>query len=163
MAKVPTRSSLTLELTRETLRFLQRYAAAHGMTPAELVDRVLDWLREREAGGEDRELFPAGTEVAPASNGIRARFERLAGEWRKDTRLLSSLTEMVTHPAYQRIIGLGQAAVPLLLEKLQDQPGQWFWALKAITGDDPVNEESRGDVKAMSDAWLSWGRRHGYC
>jgi len=91
----------------------------------------------------------------------RALFNELAQEWQNATRFLSSLTDITSHPAYQRIIGMGKAAVPLVLERLRRNPDHWFWALKSITGVDPVNDEARGDLNAMSRAWLDWGRQHG--
>ena len=53
-------------------------------------------------------------------------------------------------PSYQRIIGLGSAVVPLLLRELERQPDHWFWALKAITGADPVPAASRGKLHEMN-------------
>ncbi len=108
------------------------------------------------------------TVVEPASSegtsfDVSTLFEKLADEWRQATEFVSSLTEMVTHPAYQRIIGLGNAAIPLLLNRLGDRPEHWFWALKAITGADPVAAEDRGNIDAMRGAWLAWGQREGYC
>ena len=90
------------------------------------------------------------------------RFERLARQWEEDTRFTSSITEMVLHPAYQQIIGMGPAALPLLLKALRKKPDHWFWALKVISGEDPTPPECAGRVSAMRDAWLSWGRDHGY-
>ncbi len=92
----------------------------------------------------------------------RETFSRLADEWRRETKYLGSLTDIIAHPAYQRIIGMGEVAIPLLLDQLERNPGQWFWALKAITGEDPVSEEARGDFKAMTAAWLSWGHQRGH-
>lgn len=66
------------------------------------------------------------------------------------------------HPAYQRIIGLGPAVIPLILADLARQPDHWFWALKALTGEDPVSPGDRGKMAAMSEAWLRWGRANGY-
>ena len=64
------------------------------------------------------------------------------------------------HPAYQQIIGLGPAAVPLLLRELEREPDYWFWAIKAITGVDPVADADRGRMRAMSATWISWGRKN---
>jgi hypothetical protein len=69
---------------------------------------------------------------------------------------------MAMHPAYQQIIGLDSPALPLILLELRRELDHWFWALKAITGQDPVPPESRGRVQKMTDAWLDWGREHGY-
>jgi hypothetical protein len=85
----------------------------------------------------------------------------LADEWQAATKTLSSLPEMAMHPAYQRIIGMGPIAVPFILRRLAVEPGQWFWALRAITGADPVSEEQRGRAKQMATAWLSWARDQG--
>lgn len=87
-------------------------------------------------------------------------FHRLKELWRRERGATSSITIMATCPSYQGIIGMGETAVPLILRELEnegDQPDMWFWALKAITRDDPVSERDRGDMKAMADAWLSWG------
>ena len=48
-----------------------------------------------------------------------SQFRALADEWERDTCFLSSTTKMVMHPAYQRIIGMGPAAIPLILRKLK--------------------------------------------
>jgi hypothetical protein len=68
---------------------------------------------------------------------------------------------MVLHPAYQRIIGMGTAAVPFLLCELERRPDHWFWALTAITGADPVKPEHRGKLREMANAWLKWGKEQG--
>ena len=93
---------------------------------------------------------------------LRSRFDALVAEWKAGTRFVSSVIEMATHPAYQHIIGLGPKAVPLILQSLAASPDHWFWALKAITAADPVPEDVRGDLPAMTTAWLQWGRSEGY-
>lgn len=52
--------------------------------------------------------------------------------------------------------------MPLLLRELEREPDHWFWALKAITGADPVPEACRGKVRDMARSWVEWGRRQGY-
>lgn len=86
------------------------------------------------------------------------KFYSLAEAWRQDVRFTSSLTQMILHPMYQRIIGMGFAAVPFLLRELERKPDHWFWALTAITGADPVKPEDRGKLRKMTDAWLRWGK-----
>jgi len=78
---------------------------------------------------------------------------------------MSSITEGAACPAYQSIIGMGPIAIPMIMDTLQaegDEPDQWFWALKALTGADPVSEEDRGNYRAMTASWLDWGKRAGY-
>jgi|SRR5690348_3727407 hypothetical protein len=93
---------------------------------------------------------------------LAERFRALADRWYTDTEALSSVSQMAMHPAYQEVIGMGRAAVPFLLKELQQQPQHWFWALRAITGDDPIRPEQRGKMGEMAAAWLQWGREHGY-
>ncbi len=93
---------------------------------------------------------------------IEERFQALAAQWKVECGVMSSVTQKAMHPAYQQIIGLGPAAVPLLLQGLQRSPDHWFWALKAITGEDPVPPEDRGRINRMAQHWIAWGRRHGF-
>jgi hypothetical protein len=90
------------------------------------------------------------------------RFLQLRLEWEQATAHLSSVTEMSMHPAYQQIIGMGSAAIPFILAELKSRPDHWFWALRAITGADPVPPEHRGKVKQMAQDWIKWGRYKGY-
>jgi hypothetical protein len=69
---------------------------------------------------------------------------------------------MISHPTYREIIGLGEEVIPLLLGQLEREPDFWFAALRELSGDDPVNESDRGHLERMTDAWLRWGREHGY-
>jgi hypothetical protein len=92
----------------------------------------------------------------------RRQFSELADEWRATRRRWADVQEMVSHPAYQRIIGMGERAVPFLLGELSTAPNHWFWALHAITGENPVPAESEGRLHDMAAAWIDWGKRQGY-
>lgn len=90
------------------------------------------------------------------------RFSNLEKEWKQSTAIFSSITEIVMHPSYQQIIGMGPTAIPLIFLSMKREPGHWFWALCAITGENPVNIEQRGKIKDMTDAWLEWGHKQRY-
>lgn len=92
----------------------------------------------------------------------KLKFLTLKAEWEIETAHLSSITEIAIHPAYQQIIGMGRIAVPFILSELKKKPGHWFWALKSITGEDPVLPAQRGRIRQMTQAWLRWGRAQGY-
>ena len=68
----------------------------------------------------------------------------------------------MNHPAFQEIIGLGDAVVPLMLRDLEERPRLWVWALPKISGADPVSEPDPGKIRKMDEAWLKWGKEHGY-
>lgn len=93
---------------------------------------------------------------------LEATFAELVKQWREENHGVSSTNQMSMHPAYQQIIGMGEAAIPLLLRELEKKSGQWFGALKSITREDPVPPEYRGKTSEMIKAWLKWGRDKGY-
>lgn len=97
---------------------------------------------------------------APARRHDIDAFERLADQWEADTAFESLVTRKAIHPAYQRIIGMGEPGVPLVLSRLQRLPAQWFWALTAMTGKDPAQGEDT--LEGACAAWLRWGREHGF-
>jgi hypothetical protein len=86
------------------------------------------------------------------------RFRRLEATWLAEVGFSSSSTELRNHPAFQEIIGLGEAVVPLMLRDLEERPRLWVWALPRITGADPVPASDRRNIAKMSAAWLRWGR-----
>jgi hypothetical protein len=90
------------------------------------------------------------------------KFIRLRDEWKAQRGHEPSTMKTVLLPAYQKIIGMGPDAVPLLLGELATCVDNWFWALMAITEEDPVPESARGDGDAMARAWLKWGEERGY-
>jgi hypothetical protein len=97
-----------------------------------------------------------------------AEFQSYLSKWKKDRNRLSSFPGRLSEePTYQRIIGMGPAAVPLILKQLRremkiGEPGPWFTALFAITGENPIPEESQGKIREMADAWITWGERTGH-
>ena len=116
----------------------------------------IDW------GVHNHDLAMA-TATLDVSAAVADEFETFADEWIAETAAQSSLTKRYAHPAYQRIVGMGPAVVPLLLAKLLEaDPDYWFHALRSITGADPVTASIRGNLRAMADAWLAWGRNQGY-
>ncbi len=90
------------------------------------------------------------------------RFRTLVEQWKRDTLVLSNPTAMEQHPAYQEIIRMGPDAIPLILAELRREPDFWFAALHRLTGANPETPEMRGKISLLADAWLKWGREHGY-
>lgn len=92
----------------------------------------------------------------------RDRFQRLRSQWKEQSRYLSNTAQMSMLGPYQRIIGMGEAAVPLILDELRREPDHWFWALESITEENPVPPEDAGRVQAMTAAWIRWGKERGF-
>jgi hypothetical protein len=91
---------------------------------------------------------------------LEQKFRRLVEQWHQETEHISSITKASMHPAYQRIIGMGHNAIPLLLRELQQNPDHWFWALNAISEQDPARSEDTFDGAVR--AWLKWGKENDY-
>ena len=122
---------------------------------------------------ESRKLWKKTYRNEPASVGIHVIriansqqtqeqiFERLAETWRRETAIHSSLIKKVMHPAYQRIIGMGPVAIPLILRQMKSKQGHWFWALDAITqGQSPTQDWKT--LEGATQAWIRWGEENGY-
>lgn len=93
------------------------------------------------------------------------KFQALATQWKRDRGSMSSVTQAAMMEPYQKIIGMGEDAVPLILAQLESEgedPDQWFWALRAITGENPVQPEDQGDFRKMARAWFQWRERREY-
>jgi hypothetical protein len=103
--------------------------------------------------------FAVVVRVAPA---LQHRFSLLATKWKSETGMLSNVTRKCTHPAYQQIIGMGWEALPLILRDLKESKADWFWALTAITGANPISAELAGNISKMTEAWLEWAKAKGF-
>jgi hypothetical protein len=102
------------------------------------------------------------TPDTPAADTVEHRFRQLEATWMAEVGHHSSTTKLVNHRAFQEIIRLGQAVVPFMLQDLEKRPRLWVWALREITGADPVPVSDRGNIAKMSEAWLRWARAKGY-
>lgn len=92
---------------------------------------------------------------------LRDQFLDLSKKWREETIFTSSMTEIVLNDAYQQIIGMGPDVLPYIFDDLQTKGGHWFWALRAITRENPVKPEDVGNIKRMTESWLEWARCNG--
>ena len=116
-----------------------------------------------EISGPMHVVTPLGVPLPETRAAVdHQRFDRLAEKWKKGTGHLSKVTKRCAHPAYQEIIGMGSGVIPLILTDLKISREDWFWALSAITGDNPIPEAAAGNVRKMTEAWLRWGRAQGY-
>lgn len=116
-------------------------------------------------------VFHAGREAQILSNydtntlrrraeEYRVEFEALSRKWQHETKYFSLVAKKLTHPAFLRIVGMGEPAIPLILESLRDRPSHWFAALRATANIDPV--PSNSNPSEARNAWLEWGRSQGY-
>lgn len=101
---------------------------------------------------------------------VRKKFLGLVEQWRSDRGSTSAFEEIVSIPAYQKIIGMGVTSIPLIIEQIKsegDDPDQWFWALSTISeaNDLPLPEipnDAEGNFAKLAKIWLGWAEKQGY-
>lgn len=103
-----------IALDRETSNYWELVKGASHKTKLTLLSLISASMTE-EAEPDDRELF-----------------SRYFEEWQRDTRFLSSVTAITSHPAFTGIVNMGGNAVPFILEEIERQPSNLVWALNAI-------------------------------
>ena len=81
-----------------------------------------------------------------ASETLEEKFQRFASTWHQAVAHHSSSRIRYGHPAYQAIIKLGSAVVPLLLRDLEKTERHWFVALSTLTHADPVPSDQSGNI-----------------
>lgn len=104
---------------------------------------------------------------------VRARYKPTAADyitkfyanlskWKSETYFVSSPRKLVEHDFFKKIVRMGDSAVPLILDEIKRRPSMIILALEKITGETVVSQADKGNVKAMTDAWLLWGKRVGH-
>jgi len=91
---------------------------------------------------------------------LEKEFNELAAQWYQETRKLSLANQIVLHPAYQKIIGMGRDALPFIFRELKKTRGHWIWALAMILRDDKAKPGMK--FREAVDAWLEWGKTNDY-
>lgn len=92
---------------------------------------------------------------------LERTFVLLADLWRRDTMNLSSVGQMMDHPAYECLLAIGPPVLPLVMLRLEREPDpRWFPLLRDLTGDNPVPKEHAGYVERMAEDWIAWHREH---
>ena len=90
----------------------------------------------------------------------RRRFEELAEGCAQghDTPYIGAA--WVGQNAYLEIVAMGEAALPMLLERVRTEPREWLPALEAITGQRWEAEDAAFEDRVRF--WREWGREQGY-
>ncbi len=128
-------------------------------------DALTSWAYEVKTIAEDAiktfSARPSYTTVVTTTIPNEFKFQTLLSQWHDEAGYTSSITKIVMCPSYQKIIGMGSDAIPLILRQMEsegDDPDHWSWALRSITGENPIPNEAAGDTVKIAEAWLSWGR-----
>lgn len=100
--------------------------------------------------------LPLLSKMVMIMDNVKQKFLKLRKEWFDDTAHLSSPIQSAKHPAYQQVIGMGPKVVPFLIQDQLENGTHWFWALQSITGENPIQENHRGNIEKMANDWNRW-------
>lgn len=87
-------------------------------------------------------------------------FLELKEKWKKETIFESSADKIFSNSNYVRIIDFGSDALPWIIKDLKRNGGFWFFALKKITGINPIKNENVGKYEGMKKDWIEWSEKH---
>ena len=87
---------------------------------------------------------------------LAAEFADCADAW--EDAFFLDMREMFSDPDYLRIIEMGPAVTPLILQRLQAHPNWWFPALVKLTGVDPTHGQTYGKLLETTAIWLKWAK-----
>ena len=92
----------------------------------------------------------------------RLSFELLADELASATLGMSSTRRASVHPAYRDILTWGEAAIPYLVRRLDDEIDRpiWLRVLGSLTSLQPG--AGKDTVEEAADAWIRWARARGH-
>ncbi len=166
--KIPTAAlmGMAVWLAPEVQRNVQDLNIAHSQSA-----RTEEFNFVNVAGSSFSQIDPSAMEevnvveskiVSSDKTGLETAFNDLADKWKNETRNQSAISVIVMHPSYLEIMGMGPAAIPLILRDLQKENNHWFTALRALTKTSPIKSEDAGNMKKMRKAWLDWGKEHGF-
>jgi hypothetical protein len=94
--------------------------------------------------------------VASSDRSIDDLFDSLKNKWISETGYLSDPEKIYNNTSYRQIVDLGDIFLPLILNDLEINYHNWFYALELITGANPIRDEHRGDIEAMTCDWMQW-------
>jgi hypothetical protein len=95
------------------------------------------------------------------SNREWTEFAMLVEAWKAETINLSSIAQVLASEPYRKILSMRERAVPLIIRQLKVEgtnPYHWWGALRELTNENPVPDNLKGDIRAMSRCWIEWAR-----
>jgi hypothetical protein len=100
--------------------------------------------------------------MKPEQPSVEQVFTYLADGWEHVTIFSSSISEIVEHPNYAALVGMGRDVIGLAVRRLQVGPFFWAYVLHDITGESPTADVKMGDIDAIRQSWLNLARERGW-
>lgn len=88
-------------------------------------------------------------------------FDALESSWRKQTRFLSSVGDIIGQQDFRAIVAMGETAVPFIGQSIEAQPSTLVWALNMIFKG-KISEKKDLTIKEACKLWVKELRRQGW-
>ena len=88
-------------------------------------------------------------------------FYAVLRRWKSETAFLSDPEQITSHPSFKALVDNAKLVAPLIVEELRDRPSLLVWVLDDAFSERPYHSTDAGNVRAMSEAWISWAERNG--
>lgn len=88
-------------------------------------------------------------------------FDALESSWRKETRFLSSVKDIINQRDFQAIVSMGAQAVPFIGQSIDAQPSTLVWALNIIFNG-KISEKKDLTVAEACKLWVKELKRQGW-
>ena len=88
-------------------------------------------------------------------------FDALESSWRKETRFLSSVNDIINQRDFQAIVSMGTQAVPFIGQSIEAQPSTLVWALNMIFKG-KISEKKDLTITEACKLWVKELKRQGW-
>ena len=90
---------------------------------------------------------------------LKSKFDSLVQQWKESTMFDSSISKIINDESFQRIIHLGERAIPLIIDEIEKEPSVLVWALNILTNSD-LNSGQRLTIEGACRAWVKLYKKH---
>ena len=98
----------------------------------------------------------AQTSALVAGRDLSIEMDELIKQWHAETFLMSSVEDMTRVESYRKILEFGHAGLQYVIGDIEKNPSMLMLVAEEICGESPITDAIRGDVRAMSGAWVGW-------
>lgn len=88
-------------------------------------------------------------------------FDALESSWRKETRFLSSVNDIINQRDFQAIVSMGTQAVPFIGQSIEAKPSTLVWALNMIFNG-KISKKKDLTIAEACKLWVKELKRQGW-
>jgi len=97
----------------------------------------------------------------PSDGDFTGSFPAVLRRWKSETAFMSDPDMITEHPSFRAIVDNARIVLPLIIDELRSGASLLVWALEDATGERPYADQDRGNIEAMSEAWIAWAEKNG--